>query len=194
MYDSTLTRRLDSLTCSACCPKTDTDDAFDYIKHWQQEENIKSSMRFAARMNIPLFPRQKRTQFVLGTTKHILPYFVFPEHFHVVSLSTQEWTMANNCKLIRCIATARPSVIRVVTTAEKLFRGNELTVTGRELCILLHEFKYRLMKWTPAFNLYFLFRPDISIDDMNKLLDLKTLGGNPDPWQPPDTHATFEGY
>ena len=153
-------------------------------------------MRFAARMNIPLFPKEKNQQFVLGTTKHILPYFIFPEYFHVVCLSEQEWSMAKNCKLIRCIAANRPSVIRVVTTPQKLFDGNELTVTGRELCILLHEFKYQIMKWVPVHNVYFLFRSDISLHDMNRHLDWNTLGGNPDAWQDRKDRkrVTFDGY
>lgn len=196
MHDNTLTQRLTSQFCSTCCPKTDADDAFNFIQRWQRKENIDSSMRYAARMNIPLFPKDTTPQFVLGTTKHILPYFVFPEYFNVVSLSEQEWSMVKNCKLIRCIASNRPPMIRVVTTPEKLFNGNELSVTGREVCILLHEFKYQMMKWTPSYNVYFMFRPDISLHDMNRYLDWKTLGGNPDPWQEREDGDAilFDGY
>jgi len=196
MHDLSLTRRLTSQACSSCCPKTDTNDAFNFIRLWQGKENIESSMRYAARMNIPLFPKATTPQFVLGTTKHILPYFVFPESFHVVSLSEEAWSLAMNCKLIRCIAISKPPMIRVVTQPEKLFHGNDLSVTGRELCILIHDFKYQMMKWTSTHNVYFLFRPDLSLDDMNQHLDRSTSGGNPDPWQPTDVamQTYFDGY
>jgi hypothetical protein len=82
MHDKTLTTRLTRAYCDGCCPKTDVDDSFNFITQWQDNKNINSSMRYAARLNIPLFPKEKHPQFVLGTTKHILPYFVFPEHFH----------------------------------------------------------------------------------------------------------------
>ena len=52
------------------------------------------------------------------------------------------------------------------------------------------------MKWNPSHNVYFMFRHDISLHDMNGHLDWKTPGGNPDPWQDKedDNIALFDGY
>ena len=62
----------------------------------------------------------------------------------------------------------------------------KLTVTGRELCILLHEFKYKMYKWTESPDIYFMFRPDLMEFDMNRHLNWKTLGGIPIPWSADD--------
>ena len=176
--DPDLFRRLQREDCKKCCPPTDSNDAFNYIKRWQESENIQASCRYAAKLNIPLFPKDGTPQFVIGTTKHILAYFVFPEHFHVVSLSEQEWSMERNCKLIRCICINRPPFVHVVTTPEKLYdaKGN-LTVTGRELCLFVHEYGYVLTKWASSYNVYFLFRPDLSVQDRYHVLSEKTLNG-----------------
>ena len=160
-------------TCNAACPSTDTNDCYDYIREWRKPENIASSMRFAAKLNVPLFPRKE--QFVIGTTKHLLPYFVFSEHFHIVSLAENEWSLAKNCKLIRCIANTKPALVRVVTQPEKMYKNGSMTVTAKELCILMHEFKYKLYKYEPAFNIYFLFRSDIT--DPTATLDTATIAG-----------------
>lgn len=65
-------------------------------------------------------------------------------------------------------------------------------ISTREVCLLLHEFGYTMMKWAPTYNVYFLFRSDLSFHDMNRHLDYATMSGVPHPWSKEE--AVFVGY
>jgi hypothetical protein len=49
-----------------------------------------------------------------------------------------------------------------------------------------------MMKWAPTYNVYFLFRSDLSFHDMNRHLDYATMSGVPHPWSKEE--AVFVGY
>jgi len=107
------------------------------------------ALSYAAKLNVPLLPKNGKLQIVLGTTKYLLPYAVLPTYFKTFCVKPQEWTLDKNLCLIECISKGfiESDVIRFVTTPKDLFdKNNSYRITAEEICVF-KKYDYRFYKY-----------------------------------------------
>ena len=129
------------------------------IKNFFSERE--NTIKVAAKINIPLFPKTECKQIVLGSTKFLLPYLVLPQHFIVLSSKPDE--KLNNTYMF-CVAMdyfnkqscAMP--IRLVTTLDNMRSKSGMRIMAKEICQLKNMYNLTFYKYTSDehTNLYFL--------------------------------------
>jgi len=115
----------------------------------------KNTIKYAAKLNIPLFPSEaKCKQVVLGTTKLLLPYLVLPEHFIVLSSKPDVWSEELNNTYMFCSAMdffnknncSMP--IRLIITPDYMRTDkNRLRISAKEICQLQHIYNLTFYKY-----------------------------------------------
>ena len=135
------------------------DESCEVINDLFHSADSKIAIEFSAKLNIPLFPNDGSKQIVLGTTKYLLPYTIFPSRFNMFAIKPENWTEERNLKLIQCIADRHieNNIIRLVTTPSNLIdEKHTYRITAKEICILRKNnynfYKYDSEEFT---NVYF---------------------------------------
>lgn len=159
------------------CPKNIVNKTYKNYKKFTTKQNLLNAIKYIAKLNIPLLPKNKsHKQVVLGTTKYLLPYFCLTDYFEVFALAPNDWTIDKNNMLINTIVKLNENIIRLITTPENLMDSdNSLRITGKELCILLNN-NYEIYKLInneyTIENVYFLIKKDNTIKIENNALIL----------------------
>jgi hypothetical protein len=122
------------------CPKNVDAKRYKNYNHFTKKRNRQDSIVYSAKQNVPLLPKKKHKQPVLGTTQYLLPYFCLPDFFNVFVLHPNDWTIEKNNRLIHTLIYLNEPIIRVVTKPNNLLnKDNSLRVTATELCILFNN-------------------------------------------------------
>jgi hypothetical protein len=159
------------------CHKNITNKTYKNYKKFTKKKQLSNAIKYIAKLNIPLLPKNKKNkQVVLGTTKYLLPYFCLRDYFQVFALDPNNWSIDKNNMLINTIVKSNENIIRLITTPEDLInKDNSLRITGTELCILLNN-NYIIYKLTNdktiSENIYFLIKKDSKIKFKNNKLTL----------------------
>ena len=151
-----------------------TNKTYKNYKKFTKKKNILIAIKYIAKLNVPLMPKSKKKQIVLGTTKYLLPYFCLTDHFEVFALDPTDWSMDKNNRLINTIVKCNEKVIRLITLPESLInKDNSLRITGTEICILLNN-DYEIYRFVneekTIENVYFLIKKDNAIKIQNNNL------------------------
>ena len=119
----------------------------------------RDAITYAAKLNVPLLPKNGEQQIVLGTSKYLLPYIMLPTYFNTFYINPEVWTLEANLSLIECIAKKfiKFNVIRFVTTPKDLlYDDNHYRITAEEICVFkkydYHFYKYISKEFD---NIYF---------------------------------------
>jgi hypothetical protein len=124
--------------------------------------NTKKAIQFAAKVNIPLYPRAGEKEVVLGTTKYLLPYYVCDKEFVTFTVPDELWNLKLNMQFLDCLMMdvfSKSDVIRLVTTRRDLMTDQGgLRVTAKEICYLKHKYQLKFYKLIHKDhdNIYFL--------------------------------------
>lgn len=159
------------------CPKNIVKKTYKNYKKFTKKQNLLNAIKYIAKLNIPLLPKNKSNkQVVLGTTKYLLPYFCLKDYFEVFALGPTDWTIDKNNMLINTIIKLNKNIIRLITTPENLIdNDNSLRITGKELCILLNN-DYEIYKLINneyiIENIYFIIKKNNTIKIKNNDLIL----------------------
>lgn len=124
---------------------------------WHTGKRI--AIEYAAKLNVPLLPKQGTTQIVLGTTKYLLPYTLLPKYFKLFVVNPHLWSLESNLNMIECIGKQfiHADIIRFVTTPEDLIdKANHYRITAEEICIF-KKYNYKFYKYNSKEfnNIYF---------------------------------------
>ena len=152
---------------------------FKSYNKWITKKEKKNAIKYISKLNIPLLPNKK--QAVIGTTKFLLPYFIYENKFKIFAVAPKKWTLEDNNNLIHTIGKLNEPIVRLVTTPKNLIDdNNKIRITGLELCILFKIYNYEIYEYNNKNyygNIYFLIKKNnkIIIDDKYlKLINRKT--------------------
>lgn len=148
----------------------DITDCDVYKKEWTRSRQ--KTLKFAAKQLISYFPCSK--QVVLGTLKYLVPYMVFPRKFTILAMDEKVWTEDVNNLMIFCIVKGyftkgHRQPIRLVTTPEELHTKGNLRITGKEVCILKHQYNLKFWKCTKETNLFFVSEESLKGREFRKV-------------------------
>ena len=114
------------------------------------------SINTTSKLNVPLLPKGKRRQPVIGTYKYLLPYFTLNKYFKVLALEKRGWTLQENVDFIHSLGITNEPIIRLLITPDSLVdKENNYRVTAMELCILFYKYGYELYQLKTKKNEYF---------------------------------------
>lgn len=152
-------------------------------------KNNKEAINYIAKLNVPSLPKIGKKEIVLGTTKHLLPYYILTDYFITFAFDTNIYTENLNTILIDCIGNGyfESNLIRIVTTPDDIIdkNTNELRIIGKEIKYLIDNFPIKIYKLKETKNIYYITlssiivkRKDIAkftFEDIEKSVDNLTL-------------------
>jgi hypothetical protein len=122
-----------------------------------------NSENFSAKLNAPLLPPIGEKQYVLGSIKNLLPYYVLKDYFKV--FGWEEWSEESNSSAIFCLTTEillsqnNSQPIRLVTSPfDMYYPDGDMRITGKEICSLVEKYNSKIYKAHDYDNLYFICR------------------------------------
>jgi hypothetical protein len=135
----------------------------------QWEAGREETIRYIAAQAIPqpfVSPRGSHCrQLVFGTVSYLLPYMILSDQYVVLAMKPQDWSEKRNALMVFCAAmqhwqqnkVCRNVPIRLVTKPGlPQSSSGALSITGKEVCALKHQYGMRIWKAVGSENLYFI--------------------------------------